>query len=134
MKNHIQDFFELIRLCSTNLPKDVEKRITEFMEMEDKGSTAKSVLEQILRNCEMARERSFPICQDTGTNLYWIDYPAGMCEKEIRQQIVKATKLATKEMAAATEFGQSGHGREYRKQCRRRPSVVPFPSVGQGFS
>ena len=95
MKDHIKDFLELIRLCSTQLPEDVEQRITDCMEKEYETSTAKSILAQILKNCEMARERSLPICQDTGTNLYWINYPPAMREAEIHSQIIEATKLAT---------------------------------------
>ena len=96
MKDYTQDFLELIRRCSADLPKDVEGKITDFMNQEEEGSTAQSILRQILKNCEIARERSMPICQDTGTNVYWIDYPDGMSEKEITEQIIEATKFATK--------------------------------------
>ena len=96
MKDHTQDFLELIRRCSTDLPKDVEDTIRDSVSREENGSLAQSILMQILENCKLAREQSRPICQDTGTNVYWVDYPAAFSEKELTEQIVEATKLATK--------------------------------------
>ena len=98
MKDHVQDFLELIRRCSTDLPKDVEEAITDGMKAEEDGSPAQSILNQVMKNCEMARERSAPLCQDTGTNVYWIDYPKSITEREITEQIIKATKLATEKL------------------------------------
>ncbi len=98
MRDHTEDFIELIRRCSTDLPRDVEETIKRFMKNEEDSSTAQSILRQILSNCEMARERSMPICQDTGTNVYWIDYPESLREQGILSQIIDATKTATKKM------------------------------------
>ena len=56
------------KLCiETNyyLPKDVEERIIECCK-EEPYPLAKSTLEQIKENFEIAKEGTFPICQDTG--------------------------------------------------------------------
>jgi fumarate hydratase class I len=95
MDDYTKGFVELIRRCSTDLPEDVEQSLSDFMDREEDGSSAKSILGQILNNVALARERSLPICQDTGTNVYWVDYPASMRELDLREQIVEATKQAT---------------------------------------
>lgn len=88
---------ELVRLTSTDLPPDVEKRLREAMEVEEEGSAAKGALETILKNVALARENSTPICQDTGTPIFYVDYPVGWntiaLRKQIQDAVIKATAL-----------------------------------------
>ncbi len=92
----IDEVVELIRRASTDLPKDVEERIRQCMGNERKGSMAYNILGQILMNVEIARRESVPICQDTGTNIFYIDYPSKMKEKEIERRIREAVRIATR--------------------------------------
>ncbi|MCJ7701003.1 MAG: fumarate hydratase, partial [Anaerolineales bacterium] len=54
--------------------------------------------ETILKNVEMAREKSTPICQDTGTPIFYFRYPEGWSTRKLRKQtqdaVIQATKLA----------------------------------------
>ncbi len=93
--NHIQDILELIRLTSTDLPAAVEKRLRNALEKEDSGSAAKSAIETILANVELARKNSTPICQDTGTPIFYVRYPMEMQAVELKKQILQAVVLAT---------------------------------------
>jgi fumarate hydratase class I len=52
-------------------------------------------LETILQNVELARKNSTPICQDTGTPIFYVQYPEGWSTRKLRQQIEQAVVTAT---------------------------------------
>lgn len=87
---------ELIRRAATDLSPDVEKVLADAYALEDKGSPAKDVFNTILENVRLAREKSTPICQDTGSLIFYIDFPEGESEKKYRDAIEKAAAEATK--------------------------------------
>jgi fumarate hydratase class I len=87
--------FELIRLASTDLPVDVEKALINARENEGSSSSARSVLDTILQNVELARQDSMPICQDTGTPIFRIRFPGGYSLKTLRNAIRTAVAEAT---------------------------------------
>ncbi len=86
---------ELIRLASTKLPYDVISAMEKGIEKEEDGSPAKSVLSFMLKNALEAAEKSSPICQDTGTNIYFVELPVGVSMKMVESAIIDATKIAT---------------------------------------
>lgn len=96
MRDLTQEIFELVRLASTNLPPDVEKRLREAFAQEEPGSAAYSALETILSNVEMTRRNATPICQDTGTPIFFVRYPEGWSPRALREQIKAAVAEATK--------------------------------------
>ncbi len=95
MKDLTEQFLELVRLTATSLPPDVEKSIKKAYQAEEDGSAAKGALETILKNIEMARDKSTPICQDTGTPLFYVHYPEGWSTRKLRDQIRSAVAIAT---------------------------------------
>lgn len=88
-------FLELVRLAATDLPPDVEKSLHAAVENEESGSAAQGALKSILKNVELARENSTPICQDTGTPIFYVYYPLGMSTRKLRDQIRAAVAQAT---------------------------------------
>jgi len=97
MKNDItQEVLELVRMTSTDLPAPVEKRLRDALEREEPGSAARSAMETIIKNVEMTRKNSTPICQDTGTPIFFVHYPAGYDAAALTEQIRAAVALATK--------------------------------------
>jgi len=88
---------ELIRLASTDLPVDVEKALNNARESEDGSSSARSVLDTILQNVELARKDSMPICQDTGTPIFRVRFPSGYSIKNLRSVIRSAVAEATRQ-------------------------------------
>ncbi len=82
---------ELIRLAATDLPKDVVEAIKLARENEPEGSAARSVFGMLLKNIDLAREESTPICQDTGTNIYLIHIPEGVSMRKLTALIKEAT-------------------------------------------
>ena len=66
------------------------------MRREPKGSSARLVLETILRNVALARDAGTPVCQDTGTLTFFVS--------ENLRRIVTPERIASA-VAAATENG-----------------------------
>lgn len=96
MQDISNKILELIRLAATDLPPDVEKALRKAVENEEDGSAAKGALEAILQNVEISRADSTPICQDTGTPIFYVTYPVGWSTRNLRSQIEKAVEDATK--------------------------------------
>jgi fumarate hydratase class I len=89
---------ELIRITSVELPSDVQKVILEALEREEKNTTAEYAMNIIKANIELAKKKSQPICQDTGTVLFYVYHPVGFNQ-------TKFTKLIEKSVVAATKKG-----------------------------
>ena len=96
MQDYTSEILELIRLTSSDLPRPVEKRLREALAREEPGSAARGALETIIANVEMTRENSSPICQDTGTPIFYVRHPADINTGELTDQIRRATALATR--------------------------------------
>lgn len=96
MRDLTNEILELIRRTSTDLPADVEKRLREALEREEPGSAARNALEVILKNVELSRQNSTPICQDTGTPIFYVRYPEGWSTRKLREQIRNALAEATR--------------------------------------
>ena len=90
------EILELIRFSSTNLPPDVEKKLRAAVEQEEPGSAAHGALNTMVANVEMARKNSTPICQDTGTPIFYVQYPEGWSTRKLKAQIQYAVVQATK--------------------------------------
>jgi fumarate hydratase class I len=96
MHDITENILELVRRTSTDLPPDVEASIHRAVEQEEPGSAARGALETILKNVELSRQNSTPICQDTGTPIFYVYYPAGWSTRALRLQIEAAVVEATK--------------------------------------
>ena len=96
MQDLTEHILELVRLAATDLPQDVEIALRRAVQAEAPGSAARSALESILENVELARRNSTPICQDTGTPIFYVYYPEGWSTRALRQQIEAAVAQATK--------------------------------------
>lgn len=89
-------FLELIRRAATELPDDVLEALRRGRDAEGKGTAARSALEVVLDNCRLARDSSRPICQDTGIGVWRICRPPSQSERAIAQEILEATREATR--------------------------------------
>ncbi|MCZ2288541.1 MAG: fumarate hydratase [Anaerolineales bacterium] len=96
MKDLTNEIVELIRRTSTSLPKDVEDRLRAAVEKEAPGSAARGAMETIIKNVELSRQNSTPICQDTGTPIFYVHYPEGWSTRKLTEQIRSALAEATK--------------------------------------
>ena len=89
---------ELIRRTSAFLPPDVEEVIKLNRTLENPGSKAEFALELVKQNIGIAKAKSLPICQDTGTINFYIETPQDV------DQILLA-KLCREAVVVATEKG-----------------------------
>jgi len=90
-----EQFLELVRRASTDLRPDVEAALRASREREAEASAAQGALDAIIKNIELAREKSTPICQDTGTPIFYVYYPEGWSTLKLRKQIEDAVAQAT---------------------------------------
>ena len=95
MENLVPHFAELIRRASTDLPADIEAALRRAYEQENAGSAAQNTLSVILENVRMSRAGSTPICQDTGTPIFYVYYPTGWSTIALKKQIREAVAQAT---------------------------------------
>ena len=95
MRDLTEKIMELVRLAATDLPPDVEASLRQAVEREAPGSAARGALETILKNVALARQNSTPICQDTGTPIFYVYYPEGWSTRRLRDQIRSAVAKAT---------------------------------------
>ena len=91
-----ESMLELIRRTSTQLPDDVVNAITAARKNEAVGSNADTALNVIGCNIGLAREGSRPLCQDTGTILFYVATPVGYDQLEFQETTTEAVRAATK--------------------------------------
>ena len=91
-KNLLNTFVELIRRASSDLPVDVVSAIEKGLLTEKRDSIAHKTLQMILKNIDIAREKSLPMCQDTGTPVFYVNYPAKVSQIDIKKKINQAIK------------------------------------------
>jgi fumarate hydratase class I len=96
MHDITQEILELVRLAATDLPPDVEAALIQALEREAPGSAARGALQTILQNVEISRRNSTPICQDTGTPIFYVHHPEGWSTRRLRKQIEDAVVEATR--------------------------------------
>src|SRR5262245_13379648 len=95
--SQLQDsLLELIRRTSAEIPDDVHKAIVNSLEQEKKGTIAANAIKIIDQNIALAKNKSQPICQDTGSILFYVDCPVGFDQITFEETAKEAVKLATK--------------------------------------
>lgn len=87
---------ELIRRTSAEIPDDVHRAILNSLEQEKKGTIAESAIKIIERNIELAKQKSQPICQDTGSVIFYVDCPIGFDQVGFEEAARAAVTLATR--------------------------------------
>lgn len=86
---------ELVRVTSTVLPDDIQKVVLQALKREEKNTTAEYAMGIIKANIDLAKKKSQPICQDTGTILFFVEHPVGFNQGAFTKVVHKAVKKAT---------------------------------------
>jgi fumarate hydratase, class I len=89
------NLLELIRRTSTILPSDVVRSIEAARKNEEAGSNADVALDVIGCNIVLARDSSAPLCQDTGSILFFVRTPVGYDQIAFEETAVDAVREAT---------------------------------------
>ena len=96
MSTLLNSLIELIRRTSAEIPDDVHKAILTSLENEKKESLAANAMKIIDQNIALAKNKSQPICQDTGSILFYVDVPVGYDQIAFAETAREAVTLATK--------------------------------------
>jgi fumarate hydratase class I len=94
----VQQLHTFIRSASTDLPSDVEAALREAQGKEPPGTMAANSFGAILDNVGMARRNVTPICQDTGSLIFYVYHPVGLDTIAFRRAIEQAAEQATKDI------------------------------------
>jgi len=86
---------ELIKSTSTKLPNDVVDLINNCTYNEKNGTPAKYAMDIILENIKLAEEKEQPICQDTGSILFFVKAPKGFDQADFTNKAKEAVVEAT---------------------------------------
>jgi fumarate hydratase class I len=96
-KKLFDSILELLRVTSTVIPDDIQKVILEALEREEKETSAQYAMDIIQANIKLAKNKSQPLCQDTGTIVFKVYHPVGFNQGKFRKicekAVVKATEL-----------------------------------------
>ena len=90
--------FNILKQAVIYLPEDVKQALKKAY-AEETSETGKTQLKAILDNIELAEKYQAPVCQDTGTIIFYIK--AGAKAKDldkIEEALINATRRATKEV------------------------------------
>lgn len=91
----IQSIADLLRKAEIELPEDVVDALRKA-ETAEENSVAKSQLQAILKNIEIAKKHGVPMCQDTGIMIFFAEIgnefqPSFDIEAAIREAVILAT-------------------------------------------
>lgn len=90
---------EAIRKAETELPADVVTVLKEAYKREENGSVARSQFDAILKNIEVAKAEGLPLCQDTGTQTFFVEVGTDFKDiKLLKPAIINAVRRATDEV------------------------------------
>ncbi|MBP1911429.1 fumarate hydratase [Thermococcus stetteri] len=98
MEGLVDTIVDAIRLAVTTIPEDTVKALRRAYEREE-SEVARFNLCNVLRAIEIGRNRSIPVCQDTGTLTFFVKAGAeSPYLGEIEASIIEATRRATLEI------------------------------------
>jgi fumarate hydratase subunit alpha len=106
--------FNLVRQAVIYLPEDVKQALKKAY-MEETSEAGKTQLKAILDNIELAEKYQAPICQDTGTIIFYVSAGAEVKGLDkVEGALINATRRATKEVPlrpnAVDPFTQKNSG------------------------
>ena len=95
MDEVFESVIEIVRRTSAEIPDDVQRGILVALENEKKDTIAENAMKIIERNIALAREKSQPLCQDTGSVLFYVNCPAGFDQLAFKETACRAVTEAT---------------------------------------
>lgn len=95
-ENFIRSIADLLRIAEIELPDDVVDALKKA-EAREENQVAKSQLQAILKNIEIAKNHGVPMCQDTGIMIFFVELgtefqPGFDLEAAIRDAVSLATR------------------------------------------
>lgn len=115
-KQVIDAVVQLLRQAETELPEDVLSALKAALNIE-RNPIARTQLNQIIENVELARKSGIPMCQDTGTPVFFVEvgYDAEIdfdLVEAIQEGVAKATKEIPLRHSAVHPLTRESSGNE----------------------
>ncbi len=95
MRNLKANLLELVRRTSAELPDDVVHTIARAARQEQDGTSGQWAMNIIADNIDMAKRKSAPLCQDTGSILFFVKAPKGFDQLAFEKAAAAAVAEAT---------------------------------------
>ncbi|MDA8172076.1 MAG: fumarate hydratase [Nitrospiraceae bacterium] len=134
---------EIIRKTATSIPRDVEEALMRAFKAEPDGP-AREALANMLENAAIAKNASKPLCQDSGTPVFYARVPKGLNFAVIEKSIIEGVRLATRSVPlrpnavdVLTEKNSGdntgvGFPEIYFEQCEEDTLVIDLSLKGAG--
>lgn len=124
-----EDIAEAIRILETELPQDVERRILECLQEEE--GISREALNAIAENVRLAKEMGIPMCQDTGSLIFFVKADSGCREicKAIREGVALATERVPLRANMVDPLSRRNTGNNLG---RHSPAIHIEPADGAG--
>lgn len=119
---------ELIRRTSSRLPQDVIDALVRGRDAESPDSRAFNTLNDMVKNILLADGHVTPLCQDTGTIIFYVKHPTGLSQLALKHQIRQAVVEGTERVWLRPNCVESLSGK-----IRGRISI-PLPKVTLSFT
>ncbi len=95
MRNLRANLLELIWRTSAELPDDVFRVVDRGGAEEQAGTAGKYAMDIITKNIDLAKRKSQPLCQDTGSILFFVKAPVGFDQMAFEAAAKAAVAEAT---------------------------------------
>ena len=106
----------------------MQRGILAALENEKKDTIAENAMKIIERNIALAKEKSQPLCQDTGSVLFYVGCPVGFDQVTFEETARSAVTEATKRGISSAKL--SGFpDRQKRRHQRGAPARRPFTFI-----
>ncbi len=92
-----EGLFQLVKATSVNLPDDVLSALKKAVE-EEESNLARSQLEALIENAELASKGELPICQDTGMPTFFVELGEDFPIRNLRPLFERVIRKATDEI------------------------------------
>lgn len=87
---------ELVRRATSRMPQDIIEALAAGRGAETADSRAANTLDTMLENIQLADQHVAPLCQDTGTVIFWVRHPFGVSQRALKAQIRAAVRECTR--------------------------------------
>ena len=95
MRNLKGNLLQLIRRTSAELPDDVFDAVQAGRAVEAAGTSSRYAMDIIHRNIDLAKQKAQPLCQDTGSILFFVKAPVGFDQLAFETVAAAAVAEAT---------------------------------------
>lgn len=116
----MENIYNLIKKCSTELPKDIYEALKKAS-INDRNN---SVLKTILENLHIAKDEVKPICQDTGVPIFYVE--TSKSHKNYSKLIQNALDKATQEIPLRPNAVDPLTGKEYGNKA-----IIHYEETGK---